>query len=655
MHLVRFSTLTAGLATTLALASGGAAALEGTALSAGKPMAGAEVALWSAQGTETAQQLDKVTAGDDGGFKFSKEIQPDQILYVTAESNPVQQMLILGTERPDQITLNELTTVASAFTGAQFLFGTNFHGHDLGLKIASGNVKNFVNPETGEWGEVLVNGNNSSLSSTLARVNTLGNLLALCGMPDKKEHCDALLKFDTTGHGNTLGVAQSIAKAPWKDADKLFALFDKGYVAPKTDNPQERKEGVTYVPYLSFVPTDWALSLKFTGGGVFAVGRILFDAEGNMWGGANWMPGGQNGAIRGIGGGLAAMKPDGTPFSPPITGFTGMGIDGVGWGTGVSEKAVWLSSFNSTIGVFDFEGQPLGPAEGITFDGQLGQGQGVGVAQNGDVWIADSTKDQIAHFPGGDHTKGELLKVEGFAAPFHVAIDADNRVWVTNSRGNNVTVFPADNPKDAKQVTVGIGVRGLAHDSKGNAWVASNMTPGFKPPTFPPGEISIMKEFEVAYNNLAANARHLPTGTVHFIPNDGKLEAQLVQQGGPTVPINVPWAIVADGKDNIWVGNFLGTGLFHLCGADTANCPNGMKTGDIIHFYANGSTQSVTSVEVDPAGNVWYANNWNQVTAIADIDPDRKLITQAGGDGIMVFYGLAAPVKVPLIGPVRAP
>jgi hypothetical protein len=31
-------------------------------------------------------------------------------------------------------------------------------------------------------------------------------------------------------------------KAPWKDADKLFALFDKSYVAPKTDNPQERED-----------------------------------------------------------------------------------------------------------------------------------------------------------------------------------------------------------------------------------------------------------------------------------------------------------------------------------------------------------------------------------------------------------------------------
>ena len=148
------------------------------------------------------------------------------------------------------------------------------------------------------------------------------------------------------------------------------------------------------------------------------------------------MPGSQSGAINGIGGGLAAMTSDGTPISPPITGFTGMGIDGVGWGTGVDKDKVWLTSFNSTIGVFDFNGKPLGPEEGITLGGKFGQGQGVGIAANGDVWVADSTKDQLVHFPGGDFTKGEIVKVAGLLAPFDIAIDAENRVWVTNSRGN---------------------------------------------------------------------------------------------------------------------------------------------------------------------------------------------------------------------------
>jgi hypothetical protein len=245
----------------LALASiGFAHALEGTALSAGKPMAGANVALWAAQGKELAQQLEKVSTEVDGTFKFTVETKPGQILYITAESNPVQQMLILGTSRPEKVTLNELTTIASAFTGAQFLFGTNFHGHDLGLKIASGNVKNFVNPETGGWGDVLINGNNSSLSSTLARFNTLGNLLALCGIPEQNENCDALLKFDTTGHGNTLGVGQSVAKAPTQGEKSCgLCLLSKkaGARSPKCLDGKLRACMESLASYASRLPGRW--------------------------------------------------------------------------------------------------------------------------------------------------------------------------------------------------------------------------------------------------------------------------------------------------------------------------------------------------------------------------------------------------------------
>jgi hypothetical protein len=418
---------------------------------------------------------------------------------------------------------------------------------------------------------------------------------------------------------------------------------------------QQRRAGVTYLPYLSWSPDDFALSLKFTGGGYFAAGRITFDADGNMWSGQNWMPGSQSGAIRGIGGGLTAMRPDGTPISPPIYGFTGMDVDGVGWGTGTSDQAVWVSSFSNAIGVFDFNGKPLGPVAGITFDGKFGQGQGVGIGGNGDVWIADSSRDQLAYFPGGDHTKGELVQVDGaFAAPFAAQIDDDNNVWVTNSRGYWVTKFPADDPQKAVKINVGLGVRGLAIDSQGNAWVASNMTPGFPAPDFPDGEVTIMKEFEIAFNNLMANERHLPTGTVHMIPK-GSDKAQLVMTAAPGMPLNVPWGVSIDGDDNVWVANFLGTGLLKFCGATQENCQDGAKTGDFLHYFRNGNTQMVTDASIDPAGNIWYANNWNEVTAIADRNPDRALSTKAGGDGVNIFYGIAAPVKTPLMGAVQSP
>ena len=36
------------------------------------------------------------------------------------------------------------------------------------------------------------------------------------------------------------------------------------------------------MPYLSYVPDDFALSLRFAGGGIYSAGRLQIDAEGNL-------------------------------------------------------------------------------------------------------------------------------------------------------------------------------------------------------------------------------------------------------------------------------------------------------------------------------------------------------------------------------------
>jgi hypothetical protein len=78
---------------------------------------------------------------------------------------------------------------------------------------------------------------------------------------------------------------------------------------------------------------------------------IASDAEGNMWCGQNWLAGSQSGVRKSTGGGLIKFSPNGTALSPAITGFTGMGVDGIGWGTAVALDKVWVASFNGAIGV----------------------------------------------------------------------------------------------------------------------------------------------------------------------------------------------------------------------------------------------------------------------------------------------------------------
>ena len=43
--------------------------------------------------------------------------------------------------------------------------------------------------------------------------------------------------------------------------------------------------------------------------------------------------------------------------------------------------------------------------------------------------------------------------------------------------------------------------------------------------------------------------------------------------------------------------------------------PAGTKTGDVIHVFPGGTIQMLTDVVIDPAGNVWAANNWNSPEA----------------------------------------
>ena len=71
-------------------------------------------------------------------------------------------------------------------------------------------------------------------------------------------------------------------------------------------------------------------------------------------------------------------------------------------------------------------------------------------------------------------------------------------------------------------------------------------------------------------------------------------------------------------------------------------------------MFESGGIQINTDVQIDPAGNVWSANNWNNVEAAIADDPARATSTWGGGSGLTVIYGVAAPVKTPLMGQVRA-
>ena len=110
-------------------------------------------------------------------------------------------------------------------------------------------------------------------------------------------------------------------------------------------------------------------------------------------------------------GNATKFAPNGKPLSPITTGFTGGGMEGGTFGAAVdANDNAWFTTYGGkSIAVFDKNGKPLTPPDGITFDGKLGLMQGIIVTPSGDVWVLGHRKSQLVYFPKGDLTKGRIV------------------------------------------------------------------------------------------------------------------------------------------------------------------------------------------------------------------------------------------------------
>ena len=238
-----------------------------------------------------------------------------------------------------------------------------------------------------------------------------------------------------------------------------------------------------FMPYLTFAPSAWVFPLKFAGGGISGGGKLMIDSQGNAWVGNNFVVGAQNQSIL-WNGNLSKFAPNGKPLSPMTTGFTGGGLSGVGFGLAIdAQDNVWANGYASqNITRFDNAGKPLSPPDGWTVNGQLGEMQGIIVTRTGDIWAVDQGKSQIVHLPKGDPAKARIYCQNtsknplenpcGLFAPFHLAIDNQDRIWVSNSIGSSMIRFHVSDPTKVEKFDVGFGGSGIAIDSQGNVWRA---------------------------------------------------------------------------------------------------------------------------------------------------------------------------------------
>jgi hypothetical protein len=594
--------------------------LGGSVTTGGSALAGAHIALFHASSSGAAR-LAETTTGADGKFALSYTPPASGVLYIEArpaETGPLRLLSVVaalgngGALAPwtnTNVTLNELTTVATTYAFAQFFKGDDISGVSPGLENAAATVANLANPETGEAGTVITDANNGSNNDSYAILNTLANLVSLCATGG--DPCSQFLTLATTPSGtaseNTVQAVIVLAKNPTVALSALFTLSQSASV---------------YSPALAAAPQSWILALLYTDENLYASGRIAFDARGNVWTSNNWQPGTLNGSNN-----INVLDPTGKPiFGSPIFGG---GMDGGAWGAAIAQDgSAWFGSFGgNTINKYASDGTPLSPDAGWT-DGGITKPQGIAVDQVGNVWIAnnDTSEPQgvgsITVYPLGDPSKAFQITGGGLNHPFAIQFDNQGRAWVSTAGIGAPT--PQEGPFETKEGAAGGNVivinpdysfaefspiatddlqwpLGLALDSKGNAWVA-----GF-------------------FNN----------SVVEFSP-DGEILR--------TIPFPVPgtvWGIAVDGGDRVWVAGFADPTVWLICGENTAACPPGSQTGDLLSppgGFRSKAIQHLTSLQVDPSGNVWLSNNWSQ------LDPPT------GGVGIVEFIGVAAPVCAPLMG-----
>lgn len=617
--------------------------LVGHASVLGGPLASSKIELRRAKNGKRGHSVLAKTRSDRGGrfyLQVPSDVRSTDVLYVTTEGGtrltssgasravPKQLKLatLLGLSRPGKIAVTERTTAASGFAAAQFLRKDRLRGKAPGLPNAASMSQNLVNIRTGRLAELLHRRPNGNRTSAKATLNSLSNAVSACAK--KSVQCRKLLRSATAGVGvkprSTWQAMALTARFPAYRSRKLFRV---------------QKRAKTFAPALTKRPTAWTLALKFVGNRrqFDGPGNVAVDSDGNVWANNNYQKSKDPTKICGSKN-LFKLLP--YERGAPVRTYSGGGLDGAGFGIGIDPKGhIWVGNFGfmgiecttpptrNSVSEFRPNGKAVSGPLGYTTD--LSMPQATLSDRDGNIWIASCKSGVLTRYPKGNPHRARVIS-RSVPKAFGIAIDRNGAAWVTSNSGNEVFAFDRHGNELPGSPFTDPAMKlplGIASDSQGNSWVSNSQVlvapcQTHEPMATPPSGVH---------------------GTLTKLDANGN--PQSYRGGGLTVP----WGIVVDGADNVWVANFAGQRLSHFCGAKPRTCGKKKKTGQALSpdttGYAFDGLQRSTGLGLDSSGNVWVTNNWKQIPA--RINP--------GGDGLVAFIGLASPVKTPVIGPPQRP
>lgn len=257
-----------------------------------------------------------------------------------------------------------------------------------------------------------------------------------------------------------------------------------------------------------------------------------------------------------------------------------------------------VSSLNSGLGSITLLNS-TGTSPAIYSSGGLDFPVAIAFDTSGVAWVVDYGNSRLTLL---NSTGSPLSGTSGYTSsnfnfPVAVATDAKCNAYVANQSSNTITQVLADGSSftDVPVGNAGSGPSGLAIDASGNIWVA---------------------------NYYASN--------VALVSAAGKVLSGNGFTGGG---LTQPQGIAVDGAGNVWVANYRGPALTELAAAGSTT-PGAMLSPNA-GWSPDARLLEAYSLAIDAAGNIWVSN--------------------FGSNTLTEFVGMAAPVKTPLLGPVRIP
>jgi len=594
-----------------------------------QPVAGAHIQLYVAgnagNGSAASPLLNTtVNSGSDGNFSitgdYSCPSSTAQVYLVATQGNPglgssgnnpalamMAPLGACGNLSPTQfITINEVTTVAAAWALAPFTQDISHIGSSstnaAGLANAFLNAQHIADTSKGAVATLPAN-----LTTEPGKIYALADAMASCINSDGTSGCSPLFTAATPSGGsaptNTWDAVINIVKNPGNNVAGVFAAI----------GPQP-----PFATTLTKAPNDWTLSLTVTGGGMFAstTGNppdespetIGIDSQGNVWVGDH-------------GGILSAFSPQGTPLSS--TGF-GSANAGEAYGLAVDPSDnVWLTlaeygTHNGTKGSLEkftgvSSGSGLGTASIFT-DNSLDFPYAVAADSNGNLFAANyyvlgSATNMTSFNPTTNTWTAIPTSVQiGFSVA--VAVDPAHGAWLAGGSGND-SVEHNDASGNLLFETGCCGaISAVALDSVGNVWLADTQ-------------------------NTSSTGGD--GGAITELAPDGSTLHDFITTGG----ISHPSHIAIDAAQNVWITNFHSpsdSGLRYqtiseLAGSNSSS--PGTALSPSTGYGMDANLLLPYSLAIDPSGNIWVANT--------------------GSASLVMFFGMAAPTKTPLIVKPQAP